>query len=132
MLEGCIDLILSFIHLVTENKWIVHRDPKKCKIELNDFFDLLIESVSEIVRPMAVESKKQRGQTISKPLTHKICDLMLFDAIKVSKKSSALVRKTLTALAASDPTCAQVIHHFLDQRTNLLLKDKITSLTSRC
>ena len=83
----------------------MHRDPKKCKIELNDFFDLLIESVSEIVRPMALEAKKQRGMTISQPLARKICDLMLFDAIKLSKKSAALVRKTLTALAASDPSC---------------------------
>lgn len=58
VLEGAMDIILAFMNLVLKNQWVVHRDPKKDKMEPSDFHEHIIETLGEIIKPLVNELKK--------------------------------------------------------------------------
>jgi len=58
VLEGAMDIILNFMDVVLKNQWVVHRDPKKDKIEPSDFHELIIETLGDIIKPLVNELKK--------------------------------------------------------------------------
>ena len=139
VLEGALDIILSFMGLVLKNQWVVHRDPKKDKIEPSDFHELIIETLSDIIKPLVNELKKASKQVakakellnlsvMTSDLVYKICEFLLLDGVKLSKTSLAFTKKILNCLVASSQTNAEVVSKFLNAKINDRLREKINSL----
>ena len=139
VLEGALDIILSFMELVLKNQWVVHRDPKKDKIEPSDFHELIIETLSDIIKPLVNELKKASKQVakakellnlsvMTSDLVYKICEFLLLDGVKLSKTSLAFTKKILNCLVASSQTNAEVVSKFLNAKINDRLREKINSL----